>query len=174
MPSSRSLRRAGATLAAWQSPQWAAATAGAALTTVLVGVPTAVVPSPLFSRSVPVQWWNYPVLVATAVLAGLVLATFVRPPHGPAPDTPGAPEDHGDPSAKTVGRLGSAGGLLSLLAVGCPVCNKLVLVLLGTSGALTYWAPLQPLVAVVSLVLLAEAALRRLATADACPVPARR
>lgn len=49
MPSSRSLRRAGATLAAWQSPQWAAATAGAAVTTVLVGVPTAVVPSPLFS-----------------------------------------------------------------------------------------------------------------------------
>ncbi|KES08459.1 membrane protein [Streptomyces toyocaensis] len=169
MPSSRSPRRAGATLAAWQSPQWVAATAGAALTTVLVGVPTAVVPSPLFSRSVPVQWWNYPVLAATAVLAGFILATFVTPRRDA-----GAPEDHGDPSAKTAGRLGSAGGVLSLLAVGCPVCNKLVLVLLGTSGALTYWAPLQPLVAVVSLALLAEAALRRLSTADACPVPARR
>ncbi|MER6406116.1 hypothetical protein ABT269_21825 [Streptomyces viridosporus] len=174
MPSSRSLRRAGATLAAWQSPQWVTATAGAALTAVLVGVPTAVVPSPLFSRSVPVQWWNYPVLAATAVLGGLVLATFLRPPHGTGTDGSGAPEDHGDPSAKTAGRLGSAGGLLSLLAVGCPVCNKLVLVLLGTSGALTYWAPLQPLVAVVSLVLLAEAALRRLSPADACPVPVRR
>ncbi|MFI0504436.1 hypothetical protein ACH3WN_16610 [Streptomyces albogriseolus] len=169
MPSSRSLSRAGATLAAWQSPQWAAATAGAALTTVLVGVPTAVVPSSLFSRSVPVQWWNYPVLAATAVLAGLVLATFVRRPRGSR-----APADRDDPSAKTAGRLGSAGGLLSLLAVGCPVCNKLVLVLLGASGALTYWAPLQPLVAVVSLVLLAEAALRRLSTADVCPVPVRR
>ncbi|MGA5260379.1 hypothetical protein ACPCI0_08905 [Streptomyces griseoincarnatus] len=174
MPSSRSLRRAGATLAVWRSPQWVAATAGAALTTVLVGVPTAVVPSPLFSRSVPVQWWNYPVLAATAVLAGLVLATFVTPPRGTAPEAPERPVVQGDPSAKTAGRLGSAGGLLSLLAVGCPVCNKLVLVLLGTSGALTYWAPLQPLVAVVSLVLLAEAALRRLSTADACPVPARR
>ncbi|GGT37392.1 hypothetical protein GCM10010271_46780 [Streptomyces kurssanovii] len=107
-------------------------------------------------------------LAATAVLADLVLATFLRPPHGTGPDSPRAPEDTGDPSAKTVGRLGSARGLLSLLAVGCPVCNKLVLVLLGTSGALTYWAPLQPLVAVVSFVLLAEAALRRLSTADAC------
>lgn len=174
MSSSRSLRRAGAALAAWQSPQWVAATAGAALTTVLVGVPTAVVPSPLFSRSVPVQWWNYPVLAATAVLAGLVLATFLKPRYGTGPDGPGAPEDRGEASVKTVGRLGSAGGVLSLLAVGCPVCNKLVLVLLGTSGALTYWAPLQPLVAVLSLVLLAEAALRRLSTADACPVPARR
>ncbi|NED22299.1 hypothetical protein G3I31_30365 [Streptomyces sp. SID9913] len=173
MPSSRSLRRAGATLAAWQSPQWVAATAGAALTTVLVGVPTAVVPSPLFSRAVPVQWWNYPVLAATAVLAGLVLATFVRPRHGTGSDGRRAPENGSDPSAKTVGRLGSAGGVLSMLAVGCPVCNKLVLVLLGTSGALTYWAPLQPLVAVLSLALLAEAALRTLSTADACPVPVR-
>lgn len=171
MPSSRSLRRAGATLAAWQSPQWTAATAGAALTTVLVGVPTAVVPSPLFSRSVPVQWWNYPVLAATAVLAGLVLATFRKLPRGSGS---GTPEDRSDPSAKTVGRIGSAGGVLSLLAVGCPVCNKLVLLLLGASGALTYWAPLQPLVAAVSLVLLAEAALRRLSTAGECAVPARR
>ncbi|MEU4257641.1 MULTISPECIES: hypothetical protein [Streptomyces] len=173
MPSSRSFRRAGATLRAWRSPQWVAAAGGAALTTVLVGVPTAVVPSPLFSRSVPVQWWNHPVLAATAVLAGLVLATFLRLPHG-GPDGSGAPEDHGDPSAKAAGRLGSVGGLLSLLAVGCPVCNKLVLVLLGTSGALTYWAPLQPLVAVLSLALLAEAALRRLSTADVCPAPVRR
>lgn len=138
MTSSRSLHRAGAALAAWQSPQWVAATAGAALTTLLVGVPTAVVPSPLFSRSVPVQWWNYPVLAATAVLAGLVLATFLRPPHGTGSGGPGSPQGHSDPSAKTVGRLGSAGGLLSLLAVGCPVCNKLVLVLLGSSGALAY------------------------------------
>lgn len=167
MPSSsRSPRRAGAALAAWQPSQWAAAAAGAVLTAVLVGVPTAVVPTPLFSRSVPVQWWNYPVLAATAVLGGLVLATFLHLSGRPA----GSDQEATDAAGK---RLGSLGGVLSLLAVGCPVCNKLVLVLLGTSGALTYWAPLQPLVAVVSLALLGEAALRRLATADACSVPAR-
>ncbi|MER7053587.1 MULTISPECIES: hypothetical protein [unclassified Streptomyces] len=164
MPSSsRSPRRAGAALASWRPAQWAAATAGAALTAVLVGVPTAVVPSPFFGRTVPVQWWNYPVLAATAALAGLVLATFVRLPGAadpPRADGPGS-------------RLGPLGGLLSFLAVGCPVCNKLVLLLLGSSGALTYWAPLQPVVAVASLALLAEAALRRLSTAEACPLPAR-
>ncbi len=163
MPSSsRSLSRAGAVLASWRPAQWAAAGAGAALTAVVVGVPTAVVPSPFFSRSVPVQWWNLPVLAATAVLAGLVLATFVRPPGAAGPprtDGPGS-------------RLGPLGGVLSFLAVGCPVCNKVVLLLLGGSGALTYWAPLQPVVAVVSLALLAEAALRRLSTADVCPLPA--
>ena len=170
MSSTRSLRRAGATLAAWQSPQWVAATAGAALTTVLVGVPTAVIPSPLFSRSVPVQWWNYPVLAATAVLAGLVLATFVRPRRGTGSDDPGGPEDRHDPSAKTVGRLGSAGGVLSMLAVGCPVCNKLVLVLLGTSGALTYWAPLQPVLGILSIALLCIGLVVRLRGSVTCRV----
>ncbi len=159
-PYSRSPRRAARTLAGWPKARWAAAAAGAAATAVLVGTPTDVVPTPLFSRSVPVQWWRYPTLALTAVLAGIVLATYLR-----------APVAIGGSSA---GRLGSAGGVLSFFAVGCPVCNKLVLLLLGTSGALSYWAPLQPLVAVASVGLLAEAALRRLATADACPtrVPA--
>ncbi len=53
-----------------------------------------------------------------------------------------------------------------------PVCNKLVLVLLGASGAMSYWAPLQPLLAVLSVGLLAEAALRRLSSRAECPVPA--
>jgi hypothetical protein len=152
--SSRSPRRAARTLATWSPARWLTAAAGTAATALLVGLPTDVGPNPLFSRSVPVQWWNYPTLAATAVLAGLVLTTYVRTTGG----------------SSLAGRLGSAGGVLSFLAVGCPACNKLVLVLLGTSGALTYWAPLQPLVAVASVALLAEAALRRLATTDACPV----
>lgn len=39
--------------------------------------------------------------------------------------------------------------------IGCPVCNKIALVLLGTSGALTVFAPLQPVIGAGSLVLLA-------------------
>lgn len=184
MPSSsRSLRRAGSALALWQPRQWAVAGAGAAATALLIGVPTAVVPSPLFSREVPVQWWNIPVLAVTAVLAGLVLCTYVR---GPSGDTSSGnrssdeePSDNPDESgasgasgASTGGRLGSVGGVLSFLAIGCPVCNKLVMVLLGASGALSYWAPLQPLVALVSVALLAEAALRRLTNEAVCAVPA--
>ncbi|MFJ3712395.1 hypothetical protein OG204_14455 [Streptomyces sp. NBC_01387] len=165
--SPRSLSRAGSALRHWQRHQWAAAGAGTLLTAVLVGVPTDVIPTPLFSRSVPVQGWNYPALAVTAALAGIVLSTYVRGPATSAtPTAPSAP----DPA--TGGRLGSLGGILSFLAVGCPVCNKLVLLLLGASGALSYWAPLQPLVALASVVLLTEAALRRLAGQTACPVPA--
>lgn len=157
MPSSpRSPRRAVKALAGWSPNRWAIAGGGALSTALLVGLPTDVLPNPLFSRSVPVQWWNYPTLAVTAALAGVVLATYIREPaSGHAP---------------TTGRL-TVGGVLSFFAVGCPVCNKLVLLLLGTSGALTYWAALQPLIAVASVVLLAEVALRRLAAMDACPSP---
>lgn len=65
------------------------------------------------------------------------------------------------------------GGVGTYLAVGCPICNKLVVALLGTSGALTYFAPIQPLLGVGAVALLVFALRRRLlALAEAsCPVP---
>ncbi|MFD8230952.1 hypothetical protein ACFV20_03475 [Streptomyces sp. NPDC059696] len=159
--SPRSWRRAGAALRGWRTRQWTVAGLGALATAILVGAPTDVVPNPLFGRSVPVQWWNYPALAVTAVLAGIVLTTYVRQPAAPS-----------GPKTHKGGRLGVVGGTLSFFAVGCPVCNKLVLLLLGASGALSYWAPLQPLLAVLSAGLLAEAALRRLSLQTACPVTA--
>ncbi|GGX37017.1 hypothetical protein GCM10010297_67870 [Streptomyces malachitofuscus] len=161
--SRRSLGRAGGALRGWRARQWRVAGVGALATAVAVGAPTDVVPNPLFGRSVPVQWWNYPALALTSVLAGIVLSTYVRRPGVPVSVGPAGPG----------GRMGAVGGALSFFAVGCPVCNKLVLVLLGASGALNYWAPVQPLLAVVSVVLLAEAAVRRLSTQAECPVTAR-
>jgi hypothetical protein len=157
--SSRSPRAAWAALRHWPRRRWIAAATSTPLVFLAVGVPTALVPNPFFSRSVPPAWWNHVVLMLTALLSAVVLATYVRT--GPA---------HPDERERTGRSLGTAGALLSFFAVGCPVCNKAVLLLVGTSGALTYWAPLQPVVAVVSLVLLAEAALRRLASETACSV----
>jgi hypothetical protein len=59
---------------------------------------------------IPVQWWNYLVLVASSLLIGLTAATYVR---NRALDLRG-------------GRRTAGGGVLSLFAIGCPVCNKLV------------------------------------------------
>ncbi len=151
----RTLRTAGTALAGWPPLRWGAAVGGAAVTALLVGLPTAVIPNPLFSRMIPTLWWNYPALAVTAVLAGIVIATYVRTP------TP------------RTSRTGTFGGVLSFLAVGCPVCNKFVLMALGTSGALTVWAPLQPFLALASVALLAVAAVKRLAGEVACQVPAR-
>ena len=78
------------------------------------------------------------------------------------------------PGDERAGALGTVAGLGAFLAIGCPVCNKLALILLGTSGALTIWAPLQPVLGVASLVLLVGTLAWRLrirARGGACRVP---
>ena len=54
-------------------------------------------------------------------------------------------------------RRAGAGGVLAFLAIGCPVCNKLVVGLLGTAGALTYFEPFQPILGLAGLALLLAA-----------------
>ena len=66
---------------------------------------------------------------------------------GPRP----APEPHRGGSEAGL----TLGGLVAFLAIGCPICNKIVLVLLGTTGALQFFAPIQPLLGAASVVLLA-------------------
>ena len=117
--------------------------AAAALTTLAIGAPTAVIPNPYFTRMTPTRPQDYLFLALTALLVGLVAATYVTPRRPLVADLPLGGE----------GRL-TAGGLLSFLAVGCPVCNKLVVLALGTSGALRYFEPVQPLLGLASLALL--------------------
>ena len=142
-------------LAHWAPRRWAAAAVVSVGAALLVGVPTAVLPNAFFTRMTPVLWWNYPVWVATALLVGLTVATYI----GAVPAR----------NALT-GRV-TAAGLLSAVAVGCPVCNKLVVAALGTSGAAAIWAPLQPIMAMVALVLLGYTFLRRLRGESACGIP---
>jgi hypothetical protein len=142
----------------WTPRRWRAAMLGAVVTALALGLPTDVIPNPVFGRPVPVTWWSYPVLIASAVLGGLLLATYVRDAAAPAPQ-------------ESLNRLGSIGGVLSFFAIGCPVCNKVVVIALGTTGALTWFEPVQPWLGVISLGLLAVALRSRLRGELACPVP---
>ncbi len=69
--------------------------------------------------------------------------------------------------------LGGVASFGTFLAIGCPLCNKVALVLLGTSGALSVWAPIQPVLGAASLVLLVGTVVWRLrmrATRATCAV----
>lgn len=156
-------------LAQWPARRWLAAAVVAAATYLVVAVPTDLIDTPLFSREVPPTWWSFPVLGVTAVLTGLLLATYVsREPAGG--EQPGGGEPGGEGSGSK-GRFGAAGAIVSFFAVGCPVCNKLVLLALGTSGAMQYFEPIQPLLAALSIALLLWAFVRRATSEDRCPVP---
>ena len=114
----------------------------AAFWTVLIGLfltlPSDILPNPIFSREVPVRWWEY---LAVGVTLVLTFAWFALP---------AAPKD---PQA---GRLATILGT-TLFAVACPVCNKIVLLLLGATGALGIWAPAQPWIAMIAVCALALA-----------------
>ena len=147
----------------WTSRRWLTAAVASVLVALLVGLPTDVIPNPVFGRPVPVTWWSYPVLVVTAVLGGLLAATYVRDPRLDPPGDLAADEQR-------IARRGGVAGLLSFFAVGCPVCNKLVVIALGTVGARRWFEPIQPLLAVAGIVLMAIALRARLRNATSCPV----
>ena len=49
---------------------------------------------------------------------------------------------------------GAVGGLFSF---GCAICNKILVLLLGITGVVVYFMPIQPILGVVSIILLAYA-----------------
>jgi len=152
----------------WSARQWLVAGIAGLATALIVALPTAVIPNPVFGRAIEVTWWSYPVVILTGILGGLLVATYVRTP------TPGSPDGSADEFSADADRpltLGAVGGLVTFFAVGCPVCNKLVLLALGTSGAITWFAPVQPFLALASVVLMAWALRTRLKGATSCDVP---
>lgn len=153
-------------LRSWSARRWATAILAGVITGLLVALPTAVIPNPVFGRAIDTTWWSYPVVFVTAILGGLLIATYVRSPGGSTTE----PEDE-EIDADRPMKLGAAGALVSFFAVGCPVCNKLVLLALGATGAVTWFAPIQPFLALASVVLMAWALRARLRGEVACAVP---
>jgi hypothetical protein len=127
------------------------------LTYFVIALPTAVVENPVFGREIGVTSWSVTVIVVTSILTGLLTATYVK-------------NDFSDENPRQL-KIGGAGALLSYLAVGCPVCNKLALIALGYSGAIQYFAPIQPYLAVAGIALLAYSLRMRLNNEYSCSLP---
>ena len=141
----------------WTSRHWWAALIGGVVTFLAIGLPTDLVPNPIFGRTIEPTWWSMPVLIATSIIGGLLLATYVNVP-----------------GFDRTARVGGVGGLLAYFAVGCPVCNKAVLIALGTTGAMNWFAPIQPYLAIVALIAMMYALHKRLTTMSVCELPVSR
>ncbi len=143
-------------LFSWSPRRWLVAALAAIVTYLSVGLPTAVIENPVFARSVEVTPWSVPVLVITSVLSGLLVASYFR-------------NDVITPEEKSI-KIGGVGAILSYFAVGCPVCNKLVLIALGSTGAIKYFAPVQPFLAWLGVLMLAFAVQQRLSKESSCQI----
>lgn len=134
----------------------------AALSSVVVGllaaIPTAIIANPWFTRMTPIYANQYFFWMTTSVAAGALIASYFA----------------GAPPSRSGGGIG--GGLLGYLAVGCPICNKLIVGLLGASGAMSYFAPIQPLLGALGLMLVCLALAYRMRDLrrGSCPVPTAR
>ncbi|PVU84329.1 hypothetical protein DDP54_00280 (plasmid) [Cellulomonas sp. WB94] len=164
----RTLEAAAAALRSWTPRQHLAAAVFSVAFALLIGIPTVLIPNPVFGRQVPVQGWNYPVWIASSILGGMLAATYVRQSRHELDAT--AADDVVDAPS----RFGMVGGVLAWFAVGCPVCNKLALLALGYSGAITWFAPVQPYLAAAALVMTAGALLVRLRGQILCLTPRAR
>ena len=145
-----------ATLAQWPRERWIAALVASIITFLIIGIPTAVIPNPYFGREIEVTTWSIPVLIASSIFTGLLLATYINAI--PSPDE------------KRSARLGGLGTFISYFAVGCPVCNKLALIALGSSGAIKYFAPVQPYLGALSVGLLFYVFRKRVLSEGKCSI----
>ena len=142
-------------LASWPSRRWLAAAAAAIGFALAVAIPTDLIDNPLFGREIAPPWWAWPSLVVSSTLGGLLVATYVA-----------APKQPDNPASR---RGGWVGAFLTYFAVGCPVCNKLVLIALGSAGALTWFEPVQPVLQLLAVSLLVWALRTRLLGELSCP-----
>lgn len=93
--------------------------------------------NPIWIRMVPRTPLDYTFLVATSLLAGVYIVQREQLQQVP-----------GDACAYG----GAIGGFL---AFGCPVCNHILLALLGASATMTYFDPLRPILGAVSVAVFA-------------------
>ncbi len=143
--------------APWLAPRFIVTAILLSLLTILaLGIPTDLISNPWFARMIPPGLSNYFFWISTSIVTGALFATYLTPRMG----------------GSGSGGAGFGSGLLGLLAAGCPVCNKLVLLLLGVSGALHYFAPIQPLLGAAGLLIASTALFIRLRGAKlACRIP---
>jgi hypothetical protein len=135
---------------------WLVALTGAVGTLVALAIPTAIIRISLFTRMTPVRFQDYVLWILSAILSGLIAGTFVLK---------GAATNEG----KALTGLGFAD-----LAIGCPICNKIVVALIGVSGALRYFAPFQVILGIAALLFLAWAlALRARSLVAGCDLISR-
>ncbi len=105
------------------------------------GIITVLLPNDIFVRMTPVYNYDYVFLVLTSILSGTYVGLWYY-------------------TRKTqticnyVATGGAVGGLFSF---GCAICNKVLILLLGVTGVVAYFMPLQPVLGVMSVILLSYA-----------------
>ncbi len=114
----------------------------------LLGIPTALIKTPFFTRMIPSTPLDYVFFILSSLLMGAYVGVHYYKKN----------------TATKCTALTTTGGVGSFLAFACPICNKLLVLLFGTTILMTYLEPYRPLIGVVSTGLLGAALYWRIKT----------
>lgn len=119
----------------------------------LFGIPTALIPTSWFARMVSAQTMDYVFLLLNSTLIGAYfgLHTYERRERNNRSD-----------------RLATTGGIMNIFAVGCPLCNKGFIVLLGASATMAYFEPLRVWLGLLSVAVIGVAVWFKIKNVRAC------
>ena len=106
----------------------------------LLGAMTALWSNPFFMRMTEVSGWDYIILSFESLLIGLFFG--IRAPHC---------------ATKKAG----IGGVLGFVGFGCSICNKILLLLFGSSFLLSYFEPVRHYVGGLGILLFFSALFQR-------------
>jgi len=106
----------------------------------LLGAMTALWSNPFFMRMTEVSGWDYIILSFESLLIGLFFG--IRAPHC---------------ATKKAG----IGGVLGFVGFGCSICNKILLLLFGSSFLLSYFEPVRHYAGALGLLLFSYALIQR-------------
>lgn len=109
------------------------------------GIVTVLIKNKFFIRMTPVYWYDYVFLVLTALLSGAYAGLFYYSKHSNIP------------SSNKCNYTATGGAIGGFFSFGCAICNKLLIFLLGLSGVIAYFMPIQPILGVISITMLSYA-----------------
>ncbi len=104
----------------------------------LGGMITALVPNPWFVRMIPANNLDYFYLYATSLLVGFYVAIHY----------------YKKKRKNFCKKISVTGGVGGFLAFSCPICNKILVLLFGSTLLIRYYDPIRPLLGGLSIILL--------------------
>jgi hypothetical protein len=116
---------------------------------VMLGTVAALWPNPFFMRMTPSSGFEVTLLLLQSALAGVYV---------------------GLPTSRCGKRTAGFGAVIGFLGIACPVCNKVLVLLIGSTLLLEYFEPVRLYVALAGVALLAVALWLKLARRECIEV----
>ena len=104
----------------------------------LFGIITALIPNTWFTRMIPANNLDNIFLITNSLLLGTYLGLYYWKKE----------------KKKLCNITSTSGGIAGFFAFSCPICNKILVIIFGTTALMNYLEPIRPILGIISILLL--------------------